>query len=488
MKVNKRRYKSNGNQKKVHLSKVRVHHDRGREYSALGGLSLLCQLAQRVQFHRKVDEQVGVLKIHQGYAESDHLFHLLSSMVAGSSCIEDVGRLKEDKVYKKLTGVDKVTDPTTMGDFLRRFGRSDLNDLKEAIWQMRERAWDKAGRKLPRHIAVDLDSRVSEVYGNCKQGADFSWKKCFSYHPEMLSIAETGEWLDVVNRSGNEPSGQKAAYLLRRNLPRLSQRFASVCVRGDSKFGRTDVLKECLKHEARVCVSWAAYPNLIRLAEELPEQRWQLMERESKGDAWGQPVEKKRRKGRNLRRQKARRRGYKDKKLLVEHVAEFAYQPTHKKKKMPQTYRMMVIRKQIEVAGKTGLYDQYEYRFILTDLQEPWLEKIVRYARGRSNQENLIEQGKNGVSAFRMPTGQLLANEVWMVMAMLAQCCKSWMCLLALGTDKLGWEWKRFRWHFIYIVARVTRGSRQRHVFFSVGRPQYRVLLRGMIALGAGGG
>ena len=488
MKAKKRRGRGNRNVKKVHLGKLQVHSDGGGEYTAVGGLGLICQLAHQLQFHQKVDEQVGVLKIQQGYRESDHLFHLLSSIVAGASCIEDLQRLQEDEVYKQLAGVDTVTDPTTIGDFLRRFERGDLNDLKEATWQMREAAWDKAGKKLPEQVAADLDSVVKEVYGNCKEGADFSWKKSFSYHPEMLSLAETGEWLDAVNRSGNELSGDKAAYLLRRNLPRLSQRFASVCVRGDSKFGRTDVLKECLRHDARVCVMWAAHPSVVNLAEQLPESAWQRLERESQRPEPEQGKSKKRRKGRNLRRQKARQRSYKDKKLLVEHVAEFSYHPTHKKKKMAQSYRMIAIRKQIEVAGKTGLYDLYEYRFILTDLQEPSLEKIVRYAYRRNNQENLIEQGKNGLSTFRMPTGQLLANEVWMVMAMLGQCCKSWLCLLALGTDKLCWEWKRFRWHFIYVVARVTRGSRQRHLWFSASEPQYRAIRRGMLVLGAGGG
>ena len=65
-------------------------------------------------------------------------------------------------------------------------------------------------------------------------------------------------------------------------------------------------------------------------------------------------------------------------------------------------------------------------------------------AYGRNNPRSLIEQSKNALSAFRMPTGQLLANEVWMVMAMLAQCFKSWLCLLAVRIDKLSWEWKRF--------------------------------------------
>ena len=81
---------------------------------------------------------------------------------------------------------------------------------------------------------------------------------------------------------------------------------------------------------------------------------------------------------------------------------------------------------------------------------------------GRSNQENLIEQGL----AFRMPTGQLPANEVWMLAAMPAHCFKSWLCLLSIGMDKLSWEWKRFSQTLVIVSGRkymITEDQKDRH-------------------------
>jgi len=258
-----------------------------------------------------------------------------------------------------------------------------------------------------------------------------------------------------------------------------------VCIRGDSKFGRTDVLSVAADHDVRVCLCWASCPTLVKTADSLPGTAWRaLVRREETFPRSG----KCRKRGRNLRRMKARRRGYTDKKLKAEQVAEFAYRPTCNKHKIGRSYRMMVIRKQIEVAGKTGLFDQYEYRFILTDLAEPRLERIVRYAYGRSNQENLIEQAKNGVSAFRMPTGDLLANEVWMTVAMLAQNFKNWICLLGLGRDKLGWEWKRFRYQFVYLVARVKRAARQVHLWLNPAQMHSRTVIAALRALAPGSG
>jgi hypothetical protein len=466
----------------LRLPNLHVHEDKARDLTPYGGLALVQQLARKVKFAEHIGSNVKVLKLHQGYGESDHLYHLLCALYAGASCMEDLGQLQEDESYKRLAGVDRVTDPSTVGDFLRRFRRGDLNDLKAGIWGMRREAWKKLKRRKRRWASLDLDSRICAVYGQQKAGADFGYDGTFGYHPEMLSVAETGEWLDVVNRPCNETSGEKAVYLLRRNLPHVQETFQNVCVRGDTKFGRGDVLLECDRHGAHVCLGWAATPKLVGIAEDLGQKDWAVLQRKT---APGSGASKKRRKGRNLRRMKARRRGYTDKKLLREWVAQFEYHPTYQKKPLAKGYRMVVIRKQVEVAGKTGLFDLYTYRFIITDLLAANLSKLVRYAYGRSDQENLIEQGKNGVSAFRMPTGQLLANEAWMTMAMLAQNFKSYLCLLALGEEKLGWEWKRFRFSFLYFVARVTKGARQLHLWLDPGHLFTAQVRQGLLTLGA---
>jgi hypothetical protein len=464
--------------RKMHASVV----DFG-DVTAYGGLGLMHHLLHRTRARAHLEEAVEVLRVHRGYDESDHLLHLTSAIYAGATCIDDLSVFKDDEAYKRLLGVRSVPDPSTMGDFMRRFGRSDMNDYKTAVWQMQEQVWSKLRKGQRKRATLDLDAKICPVYGRKKRGADYDYKRTFSYHPEMLSIAETGEWLDAVNRPGNEKSGDRAAYLLRRNLPRVTPHFGKVCVRGDSKYGRCDVVQVCHRHGVGFAVGWQSCAALQTMAEELPAHAWTALERD-RPSAYSTGC-KRRKRRRNVRRMKARKRGYKDKKLKREAVAEFPYTPVSLRGKVERPYRMIVIRKQVEVAEKTALFDVFEYRFILTDLRRKSHSEIVHFAYGRCNQENLIEQAKNGVSAFRMPTGDLLPNEVWMFTAMLAHNLKSWLSLLALGIEKLAWEWKRFRLHFVYVLAAVTRRSRQLFVQLDRRCASTPVIFRGLAALGA---
>ncbi|MCD6395361.1 MAG: hypothetical protein J7M40_17900, partial [Planctomycetes bacterium] len=92
-----------------------------------------------------------------------------------------------------------------------------------------------------------------------------------------------------------------------------------------------------------------------------------------------------------------------------------------------------------------------------------YTELIVGDANNRCNQENLIEQLKNGVQAMRMPVDNLVSNWAYMVMASLAWNLKAWYALLLPTKGRwhkkhksqkrkvLRMEFKKFRNFFIML-------------------------------------
>jgi len=171
---------------------------------------------------------------------------------------------------------------------------------------------------------------------------------------------------------------------------------------------------------------------------------------------------KERRRPENVKEKVVRARGYKNIRLLGEAVAAFDYRPTHCKK----TYRMVVLRKHLRIEkGHQVLGEEFRYFFYITNDREKKAAEIVEFANGRCDQENVIGQLKSGISALRMPAGDLLANGAYMVIAALAWNLKAWYGLLtpdaAAGQQIVRMEFKRFRLNFMQLPCQIVRTGRR---------------------------
>jgi len=233
----------------------------------------------------------------------------------------------------------------------------------------------------------------------------------WGYHPLVISLANTGEPIFLVNRSGNRPSHEGAAEYLDRTFD-LCRRagFRNILARGDVDFTQTRHLDRWDADGTRFIFGIAAMRNLIGLAESLDSTAWKPLRRKPKYTVRTQP----RHRRRNVREAIVVQREYKNIRLCSEQVAEFAYRPTACKK----TYRIVVLRKNLSVErGERKLFDEIRYFFYITNDGRKSAEKIVASANQRCDQENLNAQLLNGVRAMRMPLDNLVSNWAYMVMA-----------------------------------------------------------------------
>jgi len=185
---------------------ARLEVDQRADTTAYGGLALAHGLATALGVAEVIDEHVGVLKLHMPYHESDHLLAQAYNLFVGGTCLQDLQNLQDAEAVRRLLGAVRLPDPTTAGDFLRRFGKRDLKDLQTALDEVRVRAWSCHPKSKRRQATIDMDSTIKPVYGECKQGADFTYNRKYGYHPLLVTLAETGECLRLINRPGNVPS------------------------------------------------------------------------------------------------------------------------------------------------------------------------------------------------------------------------------------------------------------------------------------------
>jgi hypothetical protein len=137
----------------------------------------------------------------------------MANTQSGKSGLE---RLCNDEAYLDALGAKRIPDPTTAGDFCRRFGEADIETLMNTINAARLSVWQDQPESFRDEAIIDVDGTLTPTTGECKEGMEVSYKKCWGYHPLIVSLAQTGEPLFIKNRPGNRPSYEGAAWYLDR--------------------------------------------------------------------------------------------------------------------------------------------------------------------------------------------------------------------------------------------------------------------------------
>jgi hypothetical protein len=240
----------------------------------------------------------------------------------------------------------------------------------------------------------------------------------------VVSLANTGEVLSVINRSGNRPSHEGAAAEVDRALRVCFQGgFRSVLLRGDTDFTQTAHLDRWASDpRVKFIFGMDCTAKMHVLADDLPADAWQPLHRPARYEVKTEPRQRPAR----IKEKIVHDREFKNIRLESEEVAEFVYRPTACRR----SYRVVVIRKNLAVEqGEQKLFDDYRYYFYITNDCESSAAEIVFCANDRCNQENLHAQLKGGVRALRAPVDSLESNWAYMVMVALAWNLKAWWAL-----------------------------------------------------------
>jgi hypothetical protein len=126
---------------------------------------------------------------------------------------------------------------------------------------------------------------------------------------------------------------------------------------------------------------------------------------------------------------------------------------------------VVALRKNItKTRGEQVLFDEIRYFFYITTRTDLTAAEVVACANDRCDQENIIEQLKNGVGALRVPLYDLVSNWAYMVIATLAWNLKSWMAMMMHRKrdrrEYIAMEMRRFINAIILIPAMVIRRAR----------------------------
>jgi len=403
---------------------------------APGGIGAMNLLAQRLGMAKAIDDRLQLLQVHKPYFESDHVLNLAYNAIAGGTCIEDIELLRNSEGYLDALGAQRIPDPTTAGDFCRRFEASDVDVLQDVFNEIRVKVWQRQPKEFFEQAIIDADGTEVPTGGECKEGMGLSYKGTWGYNVLVVSLANTSEPLFLVNRGANCPSQQGAAVRLDQAVALVRRAgFKSVLLRGDTDFSQTQHLDRWHRQDVEFVFGYDACSNLVGHAASMPESAWKRFERPERYAVKTKP----RTPRDNVKAAIVEEKDYLNLHLVKEDVAEFDYRPSACK----TSFRMVALRKTISVErGQKLLYPEVRYFFYITNRRDLTAFEVVRHANARCDQENLNAQLKGGVRALRAPLDTLVSNWAYMVTTSLAWSLKAWFALLLSTAGRWG---KRYR-------------------------------------------
>lgn len=438
---------------------------------AAGGIGTLLELTKQLELRKEINQAIPLFQLHLPYDEADHVLNIAMNLLAGGNCLEHIEDRRQDEAYLNAVGAERIPDPTTAGDFCRRFDTAHVLHLMNAFNRVRARIWQQQPDEFFDCAIIEGDGTQVETSAEKKQGIGINYKGQWGYHPLVVTLANTREPLFIANRSGNRPSHENSAFYFDLAVQRCrTAGFRKVVLRGDTDFALTENFDRWDDDDVEFVFGIDAMPNLVEIAESLDKTAWKPMHRRR---TLKKPSANPRAKRPRAREAIVVKNGYLNKKLASERIAEFDYRPG----KCDRTYRVVVLHKEVHLKrGQLRLFDEEKpvYFFYITNAgkSSKSTRQVVVDANARCNQENNIAQLKQ--CALRAPLNDLTSNWAYMVIASLAWNLKVWSGLMIKpsGTAKqkeeqatikvklIGMDFTTFRDRVLMVPAQIIRRSR----------------------------
>ena len=313
---------------------------------------------------------------------------LIVHLLLGFRRLRDMDYYRDDPVVLRLLGLRRLPDVATLSRALARMGRSSIEKVRHLSSGLVVQALQR--ERFPR-LTLDFDGSVISTCGHAEGtavGYNPKKKGARSYYNLFCTVAQTGQFLDVLHRPGNVHDSKDAHAFMMDAFDRVRDALAPTVLesRLDSAFFGQDTLTlmDLYGVECTISVPFERFPVLKDQIE--ARERWRFLD---------------------------------------EHCAYF--ESDWKPKRWPASYRFLLVRRAVARQTKEALqldlfeprHIDHEYRVLVTNKRNS-ARSVLLFHYGRGAQEGIFAEAKQHAGLDLIPTRRLLGNQMVTLCAMMA--------------------------------------------------------------------
>jgi hypothetical protein len=447
--------------------------------TSLGGVAVLSRLFRGMKLPGSCDANLEFFrKIALGYQAGQMVESIVTGLLLGIDCVEDLDMLRGDETVARILGY-QTPSTRCVRDWLEKFHDQALAtaayekalelDLKSAVpdssaglCALQKVLGTSARSAASRHpdgaplsATVDADGTIIESH---KAGAFVAYEGTRGYQPLTALWAEANVILSTEFRDGNVPGHHNPLACVEQAFSELPGSIEEFYFRADSAYYNCELLdwldEPCRERgpqgvEIKYTVSARMSDQLAEVARLVPESAWIMSPNQKEGDD------------------------------VLHQWTELEYTPTRKPEKKDAKPRRYIGIRLIKKQGELFADGNDRKHFAVVTNREERGDVVLAWHREKAGTiEHTQDELKNALSGARLPSKFFGANAAWFTLNAIAYNIASALRSALPDPEMKTARIKRLRFNFFNVSARLTRFSRKITLRFAKDSGWIKALLK----------
>lgn len=361
-----------------------------QDITSFGGLVVLQPLLNALDLRRRLRQAVRHLPSSGAYCPSRIVLLLIVHAFLGWRRLRDLDYYRSDPVVKRLLGLERLPDVSTVSRRLGEFDEQSVDNLRDTL---RSLVTTRALAASPRRLTLDLDGSVISTKARGIEGTAVGYntkrKGARSYYPLLAVMAQTGQVYDMLHRAGNVHDSRGALQFALESEERL---------RTAGFKGILEMRVDSAHYSDATC--GGLHERGIEFSVSVPFERLPELKSDIENRVLWQ---------------------------RIDDECSYFEQSMRPSVKSSHTFRCIVYRQRRAVPRKgpiqLELFEpvdrEYEYKAVMTNRRQR-AAAVLRFHDGRGSQEATFGEAKSHLGFGYLPSRREVSNQVYLISNLIA--------------------------------------------------------------------